>query len=143
MVKKQTLKNSITILISIALVTVCVGCGDGKSTAFSDCSISVDSVTTIDTKSVGTVNYYLVLRISGIHDKTEILELFDQQPQYNNCNENIIPPIVADSIESDMEISSFMIDLKDRHFMIYYSDKPPQPSQTNQLKIRIYSEGEN
>jgi hypothetical protein len=137
MVKKRLYKNPITILISLLLITACVGCGDSKSTAFSECSMSVDSVTTIDTKSVGSVNYYLVLRISGFHDKTEIIELFDQQPQYNNCNENIIPPIVSDSIASDMEISSFMIDLKEKHFVIDYSDKPPQPNQAKTLNIKF------
>ena len=137
MVKKRILKTLVSILASLAIMTVCVGCGDGKSTAFSECSMSVDSVTTIDTKSVGAVNYYLVLRISGMHDKTEILELFDQQPQYNNCNENIIPPIVADSIASDMVINSFMIDLKEKYFDIDYSDKSPQPNQAKELKIQF------
>lgn len=137
MVKKRILKTPVTILICLGLMAVWVGCGDSKSTAFSECSMSVDSVSTIDTKSVGAVNYYLVLRISGMHDKTEILELFDQQPQYNNCNENIIPPIVADSIASDMEIKSFMIDLKDKHFVVDYTDKSPQPNQAEKLKIEF------
>jgi hypothetical protein len=49
------------------------------------CEITVDSVTIIDSMKVDDTTYYLVHRISGWRDKTEILELYSSKPVFDKC----------------------------------------------------------
>ena len=86
-----------------------------------ECPLTIDQTTVIDKKQLDSTTYYLVKRISGWHDKTIIIELFDKKPEYDNCNENIVMPIIDDSIEMDMQIESFMINLQTKQFEIKYA----------------------
>ncbi|GAA6168980.1 hypothetical protein NBRC116591_27910 [Sessilibacter corallicola] len=60
--------------------------------------------------------------ISGWHEKTEIIQLFDQLPILNECNEDTIPPIFGDSIEIDKSLIQLSADIKNNIFELIYDE---------------------
>lgn len=87
-----------------------------------ECPITIDSVMTLLTQTYNEREYYLVKRISGWHEKTEIIQLFDKPPILNRCNEDTIPPIFEDSIELDKPLIKLSADIKNDSFELIYAD---------------------
>ncbi len=86
------------------------------------CPITIDSVKTLLTQTYNEHEYYLVKRISGWHEITEIIQLFDQPPILNRCNEDTIPPIFEDSIELDKPLIKLRAYIKNNSFELIYAD---------------------
>ncbi len=86
------------------------------------CPITIDSVMTLLTQTYNEREYYLVKRISGWHEKTEIIQLFDQPPILNRCNEDTVPPIFEDSIELDKPLIKLSADIKNNFFELIYAE---------------------
>ena len=115
--------TGIRAIVILLLLSGIVACTDlEQSDLKQECPLILDQTSIIDEKKHEGVTYYLVKRISGWHDKTIIIELFDKKPSYDNCNRNKFPPIIDDSIATDMSIESLEINLIKKQFEIKYSD---------------------
>jgi hypothetical protein len=80
--------RNFNLLIGVVALIV-AACSDDASKV-EGCPFTVDSVSIVDSKEVGGITYYLVHRIFGWSDKTEILELYDSKPEFDHCsNSNI------------------------------------------------------
>ena len=67
-------------------------------------------------------SYYLVHRIAGWSDKTEILELYDKEPNFNLCSESDIKPIYGDSLEGSLYLAHVYLNIEEGKLNLIYSD---------------------
>ena len=81
--------------------------------------------------------YYLVYRIAGWHDKTEILELYDSKPEFDNCSRSNIKQIYSDSLDSNQTITHVYLNVKASELDIQYKDAPPGRDNVSLLKLEI------
>ncbi len=116
-VSKQFRKVSFSLILLLGVLS----CTQGDNNK-EECPITIDSVTTLLTQTYNEREYYLVKRISGWHEKTEIIQLFDQLPILNKCNEDTIPPIFEDSIEIDKSLIQLSADIKNNIFELIYAE---------------------
>lgn len=123
----------ITLLIITLVSAFCVSCGKQEI----ECPIILDQVSIIDQQDFNGTTYYLVERISGWHEKTIIIELFDQKPEFDRCNESIMKPIVDELVSTDLEVKSFSIDLEKRQYEIDYGGQSESIMQTSKFKIKF------
>lgn len=119
--------------LSLLLLNL-IACSD-KNSQNDLCPITVDSVAIIDTRKIENETYYLVHRISGWSDKTEILELHDSKPVFDNCSKSNIEPIYGDSLESEKAVNHVYLNLKDKTLVIEYKDASSSKTDNTQLKI--------
>lgn len=65
-------------------------------------------------------------RISGWHDKTIIIQLFDQPPQLGACNEDLVLPVFEDSIEIDKPLLKIIANMKSNQYQLIYGEPSNQ-----------------
>lgn len=114
----------------------CLSCSD-ENNIISPCELVVDTVSIIDQRKVDDVTYYLALRISGWHDKIEILELYAVKPDFDQCAKSNIDPIYGDSLELDKPVSHVYLDIKNKLLNIEYGMDKLANSNNNNLKIEL------
>lgn len=114
---KRLTKVSSAIVFSIALAS----CAQDDP-ELQECPITIDSVTVLLVQTHNGRDYYLVKRISGWHEKTEIIQLFNQKPELDRCNEDTIKPIFEDSIETDKNLIALKADLTAEEFQLIYDN---------------------
>ena len=103
----------------------------------SDCQSAVDTVTIIDKKVIGDTEYYLILRVAGLHDKTEIIELYDAKPTFNKCAKSDIGAVYGDSLEMAKTVSHLFFDSKNNTLDIEYEEGEPSKFHNTKLGIEI------
>lgn len=121
------------VLCSVLLLCFLTSC-DSKS---KECPLTIDQTSIIDQKEHNGTTYYLVERISGWHEKTIIIQLFDKKPEFDKCNENIITPVIDDSVSTDLEVKSFLIDLESKQYEIEYGGDSETEMQTLKFKLNF------
>jgi len=121
----------------LTLISTAISCSEqvDESSAEAECAITVDSTSIVDTSVHNDKTWYLVLRISGWHDKTEIVQLFDKKPRLDHCNRDLVAPVIEDSIAHDLSIKSFRIDLKNKEFVIDYIEIPADTGREMDIKL--------
>jgi hypothetical protein len=64
----------------------------------SDCSFSArDQVSMISKKTIEDKKYYVYSRLSGFQDKVRILEVYDHEPDFDECNRSAERPLVGEA----------------------------------------------
>ena len=101
------------------------------------CSITVDSVSIIDSIQVSDKSYYLVYRVSGWNDKTEILELYDLKPEFDHCSKSNIEPLYGDSLELTQAVSHVYLNIKDKVLDIEYKEPSDEVIDNSDLKLEL------
>ncbi len=127
----EEVSNIARALCVVIFVCLFTACGDQAT----ECPLTLDQTSIIDQKEVDGTTYYLVERISGWHEKTIIIQLFDKKPEFDKCNENIITPIIDDSVSTDLEVKTFLIDLKSKEYVIEYGGDSETEIQTSKFKV--------
>lgn len=122
--------------LSILLGLLLVGCSD-SGVSSNNCEPIIDSVKIVDIKTVGNKTYYLVHRISGWHDKTEILQLFTTKPVFDRCNRNTTEPVFDDSIDSTMAISHIYLDVNMNNLEVLYKKDMKSDAENQKFKLEI------
>jgi len=122
--------------MSVLLFMGVISCSE-QSSEVEPCPMTVDSVTIIDTKQVSGKTYYLVHRIAGWSDKTEILELYDAKPEFNHCSKSNIEPVFGDSLELTQAVSHVYLNLNDKILEIEYQDVSDEKIDNTHLKIEL------
>jgi hypothetical protein len=125
--------NKLTIIVSLLIL---VSCSD-QSVETEHCAITVDAVSIIDSIKLEDTTYFLVHRISGWSDKTEILELYNAKPIFDHCSRSNIEPVYGDSLEMSQTISHVYINKKDKMLDIVYLDGEPDKSHNANLKLEL------
>lgn len=110
------------------LITAVIGCSDATQV---DCSGTVDSLEVVDEREYNGTHYYLVKKIAGWHDKVVVLQLFDKKPEFDQCNESVFPPVIEDSLDPELSVDSFRIDLTEKVFLIEYAEEGAVPEKVN------------
>ncbi|MCF6283174.1 MAG: hypothetical protein L3J28_13390 [Candidatus Polarisedimenticolaceae bacterium] len=105
-----------------------------------ECPVTVDSVEIIDSKMIGETTYYLVYRVSGWHDKTEILELYNDLPTFDRCSQSNLEPIYGDSLEMEQSVSHLYFDPTVNKIEIEYLDSEPDRDHNKNIKIEVTSD---
>lgn len=123
------------VLISIT-VLVFTSCSNSSNDS-NDCPVAVDTVNIIDEKVVGNAKYYLVLRISGWHDKSEIVELYNVKPSFDRCSISDVEPVYGNSLELDKTVAHLYFDVETKLLNIEYKDGEPSKAHNKNLKIEI------
>jgi len=122
----------IIILLTILLFSSC-----SKQDKESSCSITVDSVSIIDSYSYKNKTYYLVHRISGWSDKTEILELYDRKPIFDHCSKAKTKVVFGDSLELSKTVDHVYLNIEESTLEIEYTDKEPSRKHNSELKLEV------
>ena len=128
-------KNVIKIIFIILCIPLLFSCFDADED--NSCSITIDSVNIIDSVSTKNKTYYLVYRISGWSDKTEILELYDKKPTFDHCSNSNIEPVFGDSLELTKIVSHVYLNLNQNNFEIKYKEGTPSITNSNTLKLEL------
>lgn len=126
--------------VTVALVVGAVvlsACTERASQAEGDCPITLDSVYTLDTLEHGEAAYYLILRVAGWHDKTEVLQLFDRQPSFDQCNRNTISPVFDDSLDPNLAVDALLVDPVNDEYSIRYLDDKPEEFRAKDIRIEF------
>jgi hypothetical protein len=124
-----------TIIVSIAVLCF-TSCSDSSNDS-DNCNMAVDSVKIIDQKVVGDTTYYLVLRISGWHDKSEIIEIYNTRPTFDRCARSDVEQIDGDSLELDSTVAHLYFDVKANSLYIEYKEGKPDKDHNRNLKLEI------
>jgi len=103
------------------------------------CEAPVDTIKILNHLTVDKNTFYLVLRITGWHDKTEIIELYDERPVFDQCSKSNIEPVFGDSLELDSVVSHLYLNLKNKSLDIVYSSGVSEPLHNESLKLELYS----
>lgn len=122
-----------TLVLLGLIICFCTSCGQQEI----ECPVILDQVSIIDHQDLNSTSFYLVERISGWHEKSIIIELFDQKPEFDHCNENKIKPIIDELVSTELEIKSFSIDLEKRQYKIDYGAQSESIMQTSKFKIKF------
>ena len=121
----------------IGVILVIVASCDRSGSVESDCPFIIDTVAIVDTATIEKTNYYLVLRISGWHEKTEIVELYDRRPEFDRCARSLIAPIVSDSLELDRAVAHLYFDRQARSLEINYNHGAAAAKSRSNLAIEF------
>ncbi len=121
---------------TLILILTIASCSD-QDAEVDECSITVDSVEIIDSKVFDDKSYYLVHRISGWHDKVEILELYDEKPVFDTCSKPSVEPIDGDSLEMNKSVSHVFLNIKERKLHVVYKNDLPMKNQKDLIKLEI------
>lgn len=132
-VKMSSTRKGVLALMVLLVIASCSEQGANQEV----CAITVDSVSIIDSMELEGTTYYLVHRISGWSDKTEILELYDSKPLFDHCSKSNVDPIYGDSLEMSQTISHVFLNKKENRLDIVYSEGSPDKSHNANLKLEI------
>lgn len=133
------INNKIPFLLRIAIpfvLFIFISCTQQNSDK-QVCAITVDSVSIIDSLVSDGTNYFLVYRVSGWNDKTEILELYDSRPIFDHCAISNVEPVDGDSLEMSKLISNVFLNTKDNTIDIVYKEGEPDKMHNSTLKLEI------
>ena len=108
-----------TLLIVLAFANA--GCSK-ESDVYADCPAVLDTVQTLLTQEYKGKTYVLVKRIAGWHDKTEIIQLFNEPPRLNECNKDLVAPIFEDSIETNKPLIKLKVNISSNMFEFEYGE---------------------
>ena len=125
-----------TLILGLVCVIIFSGCSD-KTTDAEECPITIDSVSLLDSLQYGDHTYYLVRRITGWHEKTEILELYNSKPEFDRCSRSSIKPIYGDLLETSQTITHVYLNVKAGELDIQYKDVAPGRDNVSLLKLEI------
>ncbi len=126
------------VLLSFVILTG-ISCSDSDES----CAFIVDTVSIIDQRKIGGVTYYLVLRISGWHDKIEVIELYDEHPSFDFCAKSTTKPVYSDSLDTEdfqgarQMVSHIYFDVKNKRVTIEYISGEPEKTYHEHLKIEL------
>jgi hypothetical protein len=87
------------------------------------CPLTVDVVTVLEKEQFQGITYTLVKRVSGIQDKVIVFQIFDQKPEFDDCNRDLIKPILEDSVETDRPVLEVLADVENKAMSITYGDE--------------------
>ena len=124
------------LFLGITLFMALISCSDNGAEKDA-CPITVDSVAIIDSMKQGDVTYYLVHRIAGWSDKTEILELYNSKPTFDHCSRSNIEPVYGDSLEVEQTVSHVYLNIKDGVLALVYEDGAPDNAHNAGLKLEL------
>lgn len=124
-------------MVCILIAVFCVASCSNSSSDSDDCPMAVDTVEIIDEKTVDGTTYYLVLRVSGWHDKSEIMEIYNTRPTFDRCARSDVEQIDGDSLELDKTVAHLYFDPKTHSLNIEYKDGKPEKDHNRNLKIEI------
>lgn len=124
-------------IVIILITTMGISSCSKTSSNNSDCPIAVDTVNIIDEKIVENTKYYLVLRISGWHDKSEIVELYNEKPSFDRCSKSDVEPVYGDSLELDRIVTHLYLDVEEKSLNIEYKDGESNKDHNKNLKIEV------
>ncbi len=127
---------SIKFIVTVCLFVSVLSCSE-QSTDIELCPVIVDSVSIIDTMETGGETYYLVYRVSGWNDKTEILELYNLKPVFDNCSRSNIEPLYADSLETAQTISHVYLNTNKNFLELIYVEGEPEKLHNASLKLEV------
>lgn len=113
-----------------------VACSDDTS-QLDECPITIDTVSIVDTKVVDGISYYLVHRVSGWSDKTEILELYVKKPTFDHCSKSNIDPVFGDSLPLTMKISHIYLDAINNSLKFEYDEGQVSGSNSRSFKLEL------
>jgi hypothetical protein len=112
-------------------------CRESAETNADLCPMVIDTVSIIDKQNFGNETYYMVLRIAGWSDKTEIIEVYNAKPVFNHCAKSNIKPIFGDSLEMEQSVSHVYVDVPNNTLSIEYVSGKPNISQNKNLKLEL------
>lgn len=124
------------LFLNICLLLGVISCSEQNGTA-EPCPITVDSVSIIDAMEICGETYYLVYRISGLNDKTEILELYNLKPTFDNCSRSNVEPLYGDSLDMLKTVSHVYLNVNDRFLELLYVDGEPDKLHNAYLKLEV------
>jgi hypothetical protein len=112
-------KNKLAAVIALSVLLIpLVSCS--KNPVDEGCPLTVDTTKVLLSTTHKGTRYFLVQRISGWHDKTEIIQLFDKEPKLGKCNEDLVKPVFEDSLERDKTLVKLTVSLKNKAFELSY-----------------------
>ncbi len=120
----------------IVLLLSITSCSD-QSAGIEECSITVDAVSIIDSIELDDDAFYLVHRVSGWSDKTEVFELYDEKPEFDHCSKSSIDPLFGNSLEMSKTLSHVYLDADKRSLDFVYVDGEPPGLHNSELKLEI------
>lgn len=103
----------------LVLALVCLACSP-KGEPQAQCPLTLDTVETLLTQVHEGKTYVVVKRIAGWHDKTVIIQLFDQSPRLGQCREDLVPPLFEDSIEQDQPLLKLKANIAKKDYTFIY-----------------------
>ena len=124
------------LFLGITLFMALISCSDNGAEKDA-CPLTIDSVAIIDSMKQGDVIYYLVHRIAGWHDKTEILELYNSKPIFDYCSRCNIEPIYGNALEMEQTVSHVYLNIKDGVLELVYKDGAPDNAHNAGLKLEL------
>lgn len=137
------LRDPLNITLYLKVIFLCFGllatvsCNDPDDRLAGDCKLATDTVSAVDKVVVEGVTYHLVLKVAGWHDKTEIIEIYDTEPSFNECAQSNITPIFSDSLELDQTVSRVLLDVETKTAEIQYTSRVPEKNHNLHLKLEI------
>jgi len=130
------IKSKLKIFILSIIMLVTIACSD-PSIQTKACDAPVDTVAILSKLTVDGTMYYLVLRVTGWHDKTEILELYNQMPKFDQCAKSHIDAIFGDSLERDSTVSHVYLNPNTKKLNIVYVMGKPKNTHNESLKLEL------
>lgn len=131
------IKSSTHFLLIYLMVFNLSACRESAETNADLCSMVIDTVSIIDKQNFGNKTYYMVLRIAGWSDKTEIIEVYNAKPVFNHCAKSNIKPIFGDSLEMEQSVSHVYVDVPNNTVSIEYVSGKPNISHNKNLKLEL------
>ena len=125
--------NVVTTLILSLVIASC----SETATDQIECPITIDSISIIDSIEIVGSTYYLVYRVSGWNDKTEILELYDHKPEFDQCSRSKKPALYGDSLETSQSITHVYLNTAEKKLEIIYENKQPDKAHNLNLKLEV------
>ncbi len=125
----------IVLLIQLILILTTISCNEQNNNE--PCSLIIDQVEILDTKSIANKTYFLVYRIAGWSDKVEILELYDHKPVFDQCARSHSEPVYSDSLEMSKTVSHVFLNDKQGKLNIVYMEEQTPNNQKNHLKLEL------
>ena len=112
-------------------------CRESAETSADLCPMVIDTISIIDKQNFGNETYYMVLRIAGWSDKTEVIEVYNAKPVFNHCAKSNIKPILGDSLEMEQTVSHVYVDVQNNSLSIEYVPGKPNISHNKNLKLEL------
>ncbi len=131
-------------IINLAFLFFLVLIGCSKADKSVDvCKGLIDTVAVIDQKNINSNTYFLVLRLAGLQDKTEIFEIYDRKPTFDVCGDGKIQPLVGNTVDSknfdnnDQFVESVNFNVSQNIMEIKYSIGRKNKSNNKNVKLMI------
>lgn len=100
-----------------------------------DCFIA-DSVTKIRSFNANEVDYFIYLRISGLHEKEAFYELYTKEPAFDACGKATTLAISDVHIDSAIGIVSKLV-IDNKKLIIVYKKGDTQEANYKEVQIEL------